>query len=122
MRRSNKGRSIKVGTVVYLCDFVVLSDFTLLCGIDSEPCRLGAPSTGHVEDAISIKWISDRVFNQGAGVKKKKKSQPRFPHIQTLVPSIALLYMPNATASILLAKLYSLRVMKTKVVVIALNC
>ncbi len=81
MRRSNKGRSIKVGTVGYLCDFVVLSDFTLLCGIDSEPRRLGAPSTGHVEDAISIKWISDRVFNQGAGVKKKKKKQ------STTIPS-----------------------------------
>lgn len=108
-------------TVNYLYDSFVLSDFAPLCGIDSEPRRSGAPWTGLVDDAIGVKWISDRVFNHGPG--KKKSSQALFPHIDPwpLHYIAVLLYMPNTTASILLAKLDSLRVMKTKVAVIGLN-
>lgn len=61
-------------TVNYLYESFVLSDFAPLCGIDSEPRRSGAPWTGRVEDAIGVKWISDRVFNHGPGKKKKKPS------------------------------------------------
>lgn len=75
---------------------------------------------GRVEDAIGVKWISDRVFNHDPGKKAAK-------HVSLIYKplTLALHCCPAVHAkhnSILLAKLDSLRVMKTKVAVIGLNC
>jgi len=54
---------------------ILLCYQTLHLSVGSILSRVGQkPWIGRLEDAIGVKWISDRVFNHDPGIKKKQPS------------------------------------------------